>query len=35
MLTENRMLAALYITVLLLLNSGTGHSCWCWLKIEF
>jgi len=34
MLTEDRMLAALYITVFLLFNSGTGHRCWYWLKIE-
>jgi len=32
-LTEDMMLAAGYITVLLLSNSGTEHRLWCWLKM--
>ena len=34
MLTEDRMLAARYITVFLLLNSETGHRCWYFLLRE-
>jgi len=33
-LTEDRMLAARYITMFLLFSSGTWYRWWCWLKIE-